>query len=136
MWFVFDSLEEKKGCVGRSGKVFDAWILKGTKKGYEDTPDAPYEKTIFDTSVTSITEKGIHRDGISVLQYFQKQAKKGDTFVIKSERDGKFWRWAHIEKLGEQKAKPEYTPLTDEQAEAILNAKQNIQAAGSEDTPW
>lgn len=138
MWLIFNELEERKGMMSKAGKPFDAFIVKGMKKGFNDEPDTPYEKVIFDTSTVAVTEKGIYRDNLSLLQYFQKQAKPGDSFFIKSERDGKFWRWAHIEKVGDRAPKPTYEPLTDADVSAITNAKVSVQAnvAASESNPW
>lgn len=128
MWFTFEKIEERKGLVGKSGKPYDAWVVSGTKRGFQDSPDSPYEKTIFDNNVVTVVEKGVTRRGQSLLQFFQKAVKPGDTLSITSERDGKFWRWAKIENIA--KSVPTYEPLSDEEAEKL----RNIQSAkASED---
>ena len=129
MWLEFEKLEEKKGMVGRSGKKFDGWVLHGTKKGFQEDPDAPYTKTIFDNQVITVVEKGVTRRNQSLLQYLQKAVKPGDTLKITSERDGKFWRWSKIENRSSEQ--PTYEPLTDEQADYLRTA----QAPEEEDTP-
>lgn len=113
MYLIFDKLEEKKNQIGRSGKPFDCFIVHGKRKGFQDAPDTPYTKTIFDTSTVTVVEKGINRPGCSLLQYFQKAVKPGDVLKIVSERDGKFWRWASITKWGEGRTLPTYEPLDD-----------------------
>ena len=129
MWLEFEKLEEKKGMVGRSGKKFDGWVLHGTKKGFQEDPDAPYTKTIFDSQVITVVEKGVTRRNQSLLQYLQKAVKPGDTLNITSERDGKFWRWSKIENRSSER--PSYEPLTDDQADYLRSA----QAPEEEDTP-
>ena len=38
MWFKFESIEFKKGLKAKSGRLYDAWVLKGMKKGFENEP--------------------------------------------------------------------------------------------------
>jgi len=98
MILVFESIEEVKDKISRQGKRYDCWIVRGKKKGFEGAPDMPYEKTIFPTDTITVLEQGISRPGCSLLQFLQKACKPGDSLTIKSERDGKFWRWANIQK--------------------------------------
>ena len=125
MWLVFEGIEEKKDMVSRQGKKFDGWVIHGTKKGFQDSPDEPYTKTIFDNQSITVVEKGVVRRGQSLLQFLQKAVKPGDTLSITSERDGKFWRWTKIE--NRSVANPSYEPLTDEQAEQLRSAQNPAQ---------
>lgn len=132
MWITYQNVEEKKGLPSRSGGTYDAWILSGIKRGFDGTPDEPYSKVIFDTTTVSVKEKGVVRRGQSLLQFLQKACSPGDTLVIKSERDGKFWRWSLIE--NRSGVKPAYTPLSEEQAAAIL-ARQAEKASAPTELP-
>lgn len=141
MWITFQSIEEKKNIPSRNGKTYDAWILSGIKRGYDGEPDAPYEKIIFPETAVAVREKGVVRRNQSLLQYLQKACKPGDTLIIKSEKDGKFWRVVSIENRNDNV--PSYEPLTDEQA-AMLREKQAVVEkselpsfiSGHEETPW
>lgn len=142
MWLTFESIEEKKNMPARNGKTYDAWVLSGIKRGYEGSPDEPWSKVIFPQTAVAIREKGVLRRNQSLLQYLQKACKPGDTLIIKSEKDGKFWRIVSIENRNENV--PTYEPLTDEQA-AVLREKQEMNEkselpsfiTGHEDsTPW
>lgn len=130
MWLVFEGIEEKKDMVSRQGKKFDGWVIHGTKKGFQETPDEPYTKTIFDNQSITVVEKGVVRRGQSLLQFLQKAVKPGDTLSIQSERDGKFWRWTKIENRSQEN--PSYEPLTDEQADLLRSAQKP--AEDSEDS--
>ena len=130
MWLVFEGIEEKKDMVSRQGKKFDGWVIHGTKKGFQETPDEPYTKTIFDNQSITVVEKGVVRRGQSLLQFLQKAVKPGDTLSIRSERDGKFWRWTKIENRSQEN--PSYEPLTDEQADLLRSAQKP--AEDSEDS--
>lgn len=132
MWITFQGIEEKKGIPSRNGGTYDAWVMTGIKRGFNDAPDEPYTKVLFDTTTVAVKEKGVTRPGQSLLQFLQKACNAGDTLVVKSEREGKFWRWSVIE--NRSGVKPSYTPLTDEQAEAII-AKQNAVPNASQELP-
>lgn len=113
MWVKFDNIEFKKGIVSKSGNTFDAWVATGTKQGFQDEPDKPWEKYFFDNQATTIVERGMLRPGCSIVQFLQKGVKPGDTISIKSERDGKFWRITSMENVANQK--PTYEPLPEEE---------------------
>lgn len=124
MIFLFDSVEQIKDRVSRQGKRYDCWVVKGKKKGFDGAPDLPYEKTIFETDTITVIEQGITRPGCSLLQFLQKACVPGDSLTVVSERDGKFWRWASIQKYTGKGSKPipTYEPLP-------------VRTEGSEPTP-
>ena len=134
MWLVFEGIEEKKDMVSRQGKKFDGWVIHGTKKGFQETPDEPYTKTIFDNQSITVVEKGVVRRGQSLLQFLQKAVKPGDTLSIQSERDGKFWRWTKIENRSQEK--PSYEPLTDEQADLLRSAQKPAEDSENNIPSW
>ena len=134
MWLVFEGIEEKKDMVSRQGKKFDGWVIHGTKKGFQETPDEPYTKTIFDNQSITVVEKGVVRRGQSLLQFLQKAVKPGDTLSIQSERDGKFWRWTKIENRSQEN--PSYEPLTDEQADLLRSAQKPAEDSEDSTPAW
>lgn len=134
MWLVFEGIEEKKDMVSRQGKKFDGWVIHGTKKGFQETPDEPYTKTIFDNQSITVVEKGVVRRGQSLLQFLQKAVKPGDTLSIQSERDGKFWRWTKIENRSQEN--PSYEPLTDEQADLLRSAQKPVEDSEDSTPAW
>jgi hypothetical protein len=134
MWLVFEGIEEKKDMVSRQGKKFDGWVIHGTKKGFQETPDEPYTKTIFDNQSITVVEKGVVRRGQSLLQFLQKAVKPGDTLSIQSERDGKFWRWTKIENRSQEN--PSYEPLTDEQADLLRSAQKPAEDSENNIPSW
>lgn len=134
MWLVFEGIEEKKDMVSRQGKKFDGWVIHGTKKGFQETPDEPYTKTIFDNQSITVVEKGVVRRGQSLLQFLQKAVKPGDTLSIQSERDGKFWRWTKIENRSQEN--PSYEPLTDEQADLLRSAQKPAEDSEDNIPSW
>lgn len=134
MWLVFEGIEEKKDMVSRQGKKFDGWVIHGTKKGFQETPDEPYTKTIFDNQSITVVEKGVVRRGQSLLQFLQKAVKPGDTLSIQSERDGKFWRWTKIENRSQEN--PSYEPLTDEQADLLRSAQRPAEDSEDNTPAW
>ena len=134
MWLVFEGIEEKKDMVSRQGKKFDGWVIHGTKTGFQETPDEPYTKTIFDNQSITVVEKGVVRRGQSLLQFLQKAVKPGDTLSIQSERDGKFWRWTKIENRSQEN--PSYEPLTDEQADLLRSAQKPVEDSEDSTPAW
>lgn len=44
MWLKYEGIEFKRGLTAKSGKKYDAWVLKGQRKGFDGAPDTPYEK--------------------------------------------------------------------------------------------
>ena len=134
MWLVFEGIEEKKDMVSRQGKKFDGWVIHGTKMGFQETPDEPYTKTIFDNQSITVVEKGVVRRGQSLLQFLQKAVKPGDTLSIQSERDGKFWRWTKIENRSQEN--PSYEPLTDEQADLLRSAQKPVEDSEDSTPAW
>jgi hypothetical protein len=147
MWITFDSIEYNPKCTSRNGKTFAGWVAKGTKKGFDDEPDSPWEKVFFDNNATTIIERGISRPGCSIVEFLQKACKKGDTLVIRNERDGKFWRVVSMQNISMDK--PSYTPLTEAEVATMQASqatevahdalKQSAQATpeeGSESMPW
>ena len=120
--------------VSRQGKKFDGWVIHGTKKGFQETPDEPYTKTIFDNQSITVVEKGVVRRGQSLLQFLQKAVKPGDTLSIQSERDGKFWRWTKIENRSQEN--PSYEPLTDEQADLLRSVQKPAEDSEDNTPAW
>lgn len=144
MWVVFDSITYEPKLQSKKGTTYAGWVMKGTKKGFGDDPDQPYEKVFFDSSATTIIEKDIARPNLSVVQFLQKACKSGDTIVMRNERDGKNWRIISMENVSGKC--PTYEPLSDEEA-ASLRAKgfgggmeapapRPSEAEDSEDLPW
>lgn len=122
MWFVFDNLEFKRGLKSaRTGNSYDAWVLSGTKKGFKDTPDEPYERKLFDNTAATIVESGIERPGLSVVQFFQKGVQRGDTVKITFARRNNGWDIDKLENLRASAAAP-YEPISAEQAAMLHNS--------------
>lgn len=120
MWFIFESIEYKPNLIAKSGATYSAYVLKGEKKGFDKEPNTPYEKKIFDNTATTVIEKGIERPNCSVVQFFQKAVKPGDTVIVKFVRRGTtMWDIASLEKLEYRNDVPTYEPLTEEQASAL-----------------
>jgi hypothetical protein len=142
MWFVFDNLEFKRGLKSaRTGNSYDAWVLSGTKKGFKETPDEPYERKLFDNSAATIVEGGVERPGLSVVQFFQKGVQRGDTVKITFARRNNGWDIEKLENLRSSAAAP-YEPITAEQAAMLRNsssapaAYEPATSASSPTPPW
>lgn len=127
MWFQFEECVFEEGRTGRSGNKYNAWVLRGKRKGFQGEPDTPYEKVVFENTTGTVIEKGITRPDCSVLQFFQKAVHPGDIVKIKYVRNGQRWDFGTLEKLNEY-ATPTYEPLTETQVAQIKQA-QSIQAA-------
>lgn len=113
MWFVFDNIEHRNDLKGQSGRTYSAYVVTGTRRGFNGEPDMPYQKVLFPNQSCTIIERGIPRPGMSIVQFFEKAVTPGETLSIKSERDGKFWKWDTISKMEE--TLPTYEPLTEEE---------------------
>lgn len=113
MWFQFESLSYEEGRTGKTGTKYNAWVMRGLKKGFGGDPDTPYEKVLFDNVASTIIEHGIARPNQSVLQFFQKAVAPGDIVKIKYVRNGTRWDFDTLEPL--TKTVPTYEPLTPEQ---------------------
>lgn len=113
MILIFDKIKEMPDQISKSGTRYDCWRLYGKKKGFNNGPDMPYEKTVFESDTITVIEQGITRPGCSLLQFLQKACKSGDSLTIKSEQEGRYWRWCSIEKyLGQRNREvPTYEPL-------------------------
>ena len=113
MWVIYQGIEERKNMVSQAGNKFDCFVLQGIKKGYNGEPDKPYEKILFPNTTITVIERGLLRNGMSLLQFLQKACKPGDLLIVKSERDRNgTWRWTQIEKKDD--SMPTYEPLSDE----------------------
>ena len=113
MWVIYQGVEERKNMVSNAGNKFDCFVLHGIKKGYQGEPDKPYEKILFPSTAITVVERGLLRNGMSLLQFLQKACQPGDLLDVKSERDRNgTWRWTQIEKKGDNI--PTYEPLSDE----------------------
>ena len=127
MWFQFDTLAFEEGRTSRTGTKYNAWVLRGKRKGFKGEPDTPYEKVVFENTTGTVIEKGINRPDCSVLQFFQKAVKPGDIVKIKYVRNGQRWEFGTLEKLNDA-ANPTYEPLTDEQVSSIKAAQAAVVA--------
>ncbi len=141
MWLKFESIEKKNDLVSKkTGTTYSAYIVKGIKRGFQEEPDQPWEKIFFDGSVTTTIEHGIPRNNQSVVGFFTKAVKPGDTVVIKHERakGRQGWDVVSLEKAGDmqQDSTVTYEPLTEEQALQIKNGSTIHQMTGSESAPW
>ena len=137
MWFKFDKIEFKSGLVSKNtGKSYDAYIVSGWKRGFDGEPDEEYTKTFFDNSTTTIIEQGIRRPDKSVVQFFQKACRQGDTVVFKNVRNGKTWNLESLENISNGRRNPgaDYEPLTDEEISSIKKAQELTAVASSTDT--
>lgn len=114
-WIIFDKIEYQENLKSKAGTPYSAYVLTGTKKGYDGAPDEPYRKVMFETTPTTIIEGEIERPGISMVSFFQNACKQGDTVILKNVRKAKGWEIVSLENLRLSKgasAKP-YTPLTE-----------------------
>ena len=137
MWLKFDEIKFETGLTARSGNKYDAWILKGVKKGVGDTPDEDYQKILFDNSTCTVIEHGIERHNMPVVQFFQKAVKPGDLVAMKYSRKGKLPELNSVENLSNKGAN-EYVPLTAEQAAELKRAADAVPVAAKVDDtpPW
>lgn len=118
-WITFNSIELEKDRVSKTGKKYDCYVMRGTKKGFPPAEDEPYEKIFFDNSTAPILERGVLRPGISIVSFLQHGCKPGDMIKIKNVRRGATWEIESIENMTTSKggAAKEYTPMTDEEAD-------------------
>lgn len=122
MWVKFDKIEYKDDLKSkRTGNTYSAYVVSGTKMGYKEAPDEPWQKVFFDNSSTTIIEKGVARPNMSIVGFFTHGLKEGDRIEIKNERIGSNWEIQYIKKMDEI---PTYVPLTEEEA-ARIAAEQN-----------
>ena len=141
MWVKFDSIEFQKGLTAKSGRKYDAWVFKGMKKGFNDEPDTPYEKTFFDNTTTSVIEKGVTRPGIGIVSFLRNGCEPGDTLAIQFTKSGPRRNLdvetiRNITKDRTVGGAQEYTPLPDTDADDIQYVKNNQYVTGSETPPW
>lgn len=126
-WITFEELTYETDRVGKSGKKYDCYLMKGIKKGYDGTPDEPYEKVFFENSATTVIEKGVARPNISIVQFLQKGVNPGDMIAIKNVRKQGKWEIESIENKTASKGGfvVDYEPLSD--AEAMQLQSQQMQ---------
>lgn len=142
MWFKFESIEFKKGLKAKSGRLYDAWVLKGMKKGFDNEPDTPYEKTFFDNTTTSVIEKGVTRPGISIVSFFRNGCEPGDMIVLQYIKSGPRRNLdvesvRNLTKDGNTNSALEYKPLPDTDAQDVKYVRDNQHNVhGSETPPW
>jgi len=141
MWIKFDSIEFKKGLTAKSGRKYDAWLMKGMKKGFNDEPDTPYEKTFFDNTTTSVVEKGVTRPGISIVSFLRNGCEPGDTLALSFSKSGTRRNLdvetiRNITKDRTSGGAAEYTPLSDSEASNVAFVRDNQNMSGSETPPW
>lgn len=133
MWFVFDNIEHRNDLKGQSGRTYSAYVVTGTRRGFNGDPDMPYQKVLFPNQSCTIIERGIPRPGMSIVQFFEKAVTPGETLSIKSERDGKFWKWDTISKMEE--TLPTYEPLTEEEIQKYRQSQANAAPANNTAVP-
>lgn len=141
MWFKFESIEFKKGLKAKSGRLYDAWVLKGMKKGFDNEPDTPYEKTFFDNTTTSVIEKGVTRPNISIVSFFRDGCEPGDMIVLQYTKSGPRRNLdvesvRNLTKDGNTNTAQKYTPLPEQEAEDVKYVRDNQNVRGSETPPW
>lgn len=140
MWLKYESIEFKQGLISKAGKKYDAWILKGQRKGFDGAPDTPYEKTFFDNTTVTVIEKGINRPGIGIVSFFKNGCEAGDIIVMTYVKSGPRRNMdvetvRNLTKDSNKNNVTEYTPLPDTEAEDVKFVKANQSSIGSEDTP-
>lgn len=140
MWLKYEGIEFKKGLVGKSGRSYDAWILKGMKKGFDNEPDTPYEKTFFDNTTVTVEEKGVKRPGISIVSFFKNGCEPGDTIIMSYSKTGPRRNLdvetiRNLTKDGNGNNAIEYTPLDSDTADNVKYIAQHQNVTGSENTP-
>lgn len=134
MWLIFDSIELQSGLKSkRTGATYDAYVIKGEKKGFQDEPNTPYEKKVFPDSSATIIEQGIERPNLGIVPFFQKAVAKGDTVIIKFRRTAGGWDIESLENL--HRKAPDYQPLSQEEI-AAHSAAQQATASPAMTPPW
>ena len=140
MWLKYEGIEIKRGLTAKSGKKYDAWVLKGQRKGFDGAPDTPYEKTFFDNTTTTVVEKGVNRPGIGIVSFFRNGCDVGDTIIMTYSKTGPRRNLdvetiRNLTKDGQSSSAIEYTPLDERDAEDVNFVRANQNAVGSEETP-
>jgi len=100
---------EKEQRMSKAGKRYDCVVFYGTKHGYEDAPDEPWEKAMVPWA-----------DGewINEIKSYDFPAK----LLIKNEKVGKNWRIVSIQPWGDtQKRDGSGTPSNPEQPSVPAN---------------
>lgn len=141
MWIKFESIEFKKGLKAKSGRLYDAWVFKGMKKGFENEPDTPYEKTFFDNTTTSVIEKGVTRPNISIVSFLQHGCEPGDMLVVQFAKSGPRRNLdvesiRNLTKDNSTNTAQKYVPLPDNDANDVKFVRDNQRVQGSETPPW
>ena len=116
-WITFNSIEFDKDRVSKAGKKYDCYVLRGTKKGFSPAEDEPYEKIFFENSTAPILEKGVLRQGISIVSWLTNAVKPGDMIKIKNVRRGANWEIESLENITTSKGgnAKEYTEMSDDE---------------------
>ena len=83
MWFVFDNIEHRNDLKGQSGRIYSAYVVTGTRRGFNGDPDMPYQKVLFPNQSCTIIEHGIPRPGMSIVQFFEKAVTPGETLPLR-----------------------------------------------------
>lgn len=124
-WITFESIDFEEGRTSKTGKKYDCYVMRGTKKGFDGVADAPYEKIFFDNSATNIIEKGVVRPGVSIVQFLQKACNPGDVISLKNVRRGGKWELESIENKTTSRGggAADYEPLTNEELTMLRNAQ-------------
>lgn len=130
MWFTFESITEEKGLKSeKTGKTYDAWILKGIKKGFDGEKDEPYEKMFFGNSTTTIVEFGMERPNCGIVEFFLKGVNPGETVILRNVRVGKNWEVMAIERTGKRSdgSLAPYEPLKPGDVSSIQEAEESFE---------
>lgn len=122
-----DSFSYETGLIGRtSGKKYDAWVLKGTKLGFDGPDEEGYSKVFFDNTACAVYEKGVRRENVSAVGFIQNMVKEGDVVEIKHIKSGRGWTLDSIRNTTTDK--PVYTPLSDEELAMLQQQQHDAQA--------
>lgn len=92
MWLIFDKIEFRTDLESKKGKQYSAYVVTGTEKGFQEDPDKPYNKIIFDDAVVTVVQ-GTKEVEMNLPEFF-KLCKEEDLIAVKSEHIGpEKWRW-------------------------------------------
>lgn len=95
MWLVFEDIQYRTDLTSKKGDTYSGYVVTGTKKGWQDEPDSPYSKIIFENVMTNVVEDN---DSVEMALYeFFQSCKSGDLVVVNSVKDGKFWKIESVE---------------------------------------
>ncbi len=95
MWLNFEGIEHRSDLESKKGKMYSAYVMTATKRGYGDEEDSPYSKIIFETVFTTVTDRAGTAE-LAVHEFFE-ACEPGDLVIMTNERDGDNWRIKSLE---------------------------------------